>query len=215
MTDPITLARAQLEEITQLLPEYRDWLDLTGIRGHGLNLAAVSTLTGSPVETALIRRERERAPLDALEEVAAEWGWQTSDGEVTRYLLNRIDKASALGLIISEHLTEIASAHARITRLVIRPTPGPTCPLGPEHTTTQTETGYTCRDCDVTRTHDEHAALAAWVARQADILVTRAQAAQLLGLDENTIKQRIRRLDPEYQLIRGVRHYRLDHIAKW
>lgn len=193
MTDPIAVARAQLEEITQLLPEYRDWLDLTGLRGHRLNLAAVTTLTGSPVETAILHREREQAPLDTLEEVAAEWGWQTSDGDVTRYLLNRIDKASSLGLIIGAHLTTIQRAHTHITRLILRPAPGPTCPLGPDHTTTQTDTGYTCRKCDTTRTPDEHKALTAWVARQAGHPLTPRQAATIYHIPIDTIYSWIRR----------------------
>lgn len=191
-------AREQLAEIAALLPELGDVLStLAGLRGGGPDLASAATLTGSPVEAAVIATDRGRAPLDELDRIAADWGRRPGETDPIPWMAANIAKVEhTRGRIEPEHLATIAWAHSVVSRLVYRPKHAGACPVGHEPPVTMETTGpdaHYCPTCEVTRTAAEIKALQRFRLLAADPHLTAAEAARLTGVKAATIRKWIER----------------------
>lgn len=213
MTDTL---RSQMEEIIQWWPLLDDVADsLIGITGHGVDLTGVHTTSGtSATELAVIQLEEIQQISIDLTALAKKMGYRPGlDGTARHYVHANLAWARK-NLAAAEVDPIITDLHKRIARLTghaPRPT-GRTCPACGESQLHIIDEGLHCDTCAITRHPDEIKALTTWRATNSNALVTRKQAATILGEPENTIKQRIRRRNPDYETINGVRHYQLSDL---
>ena len=215
MTD-IDLTRSQLEDIIRWWPLLDDVADsLLGVTGHGVDLAGIHTTSGtSATELAVIQLEEIQQISIDLTALARKMGFRPGlDGTARHYVHANLAWARA-NLAAAELDPIITDLHKRIAKLTghaPRPT-GRTCPACGENQLHIVDEGLHCDTCAITRHPDEVKALTTWRATNSNALVTRKEAAHILGEPENTIKQRIRRRNPDYQTINGTRHYTISDL---
>ena len=216
MTTDLDLARARMTEIIQWWPILDDVADsLLGITGHGVTLDGVrSDNADSATELAVIQLDQiDQISVD-LAALAKKMGWRSGlDGPARHYVHAHLPWARAN---LSPHevepvITDIHKRIARLTGYAPRST-GRTCPGCGEDQLHIVEEGLYCAACDLTRHPDEVQALTLWRLQNANTHVTRKEAALILGEPENTIKQRIRRRQPTFEVIDKTRHYHLGDL---
>jgi len=216
MTD-LDLARQQMEDLIAWWPDLTDHqATLYGLTGHGIDMAGVRTVGSSPVETAVLQTLRTQTLVEELEELAAEWAWRGSqlDGPVLLFLHARLPWASARYPM--DHAADLISRAHSTVRVLTGHAPRPTghsCPgCGKDQLLVVEDEMMHCDTCDLTRTPEEILALTRWRLIANQTLVTRKEAAEILGEHENTIRQRIRRRQLEYELVDGTRRYILGDL---
>ena len=215
MTDLAPL-RSQMEDVIKWWPLLDDVAEtLIGVTGHGVDLAGIHTAGGtSATELAVIQLEEIQQISIDLTALARKMGFRPGlDGTARHYIHANLSWARQ-NLAAAELDTVIADLHKRIARHTghaPRPT-GRTCPACGDDQLKIIDQGLHCDTCAITRHPDEVKALTTWRATNSNALVTRKEAAHILGEPENTIKQRIRRRNPDYQTINGTRHYTISDL---
>ena len=217
MTDDLDLARARMTEIIQWWPILDDVADsLLGITGHGVSLTGPTCDSPeSATELAVLQLDHISQLSRDLTLLARKLGWQPHDGNPRLHILAHLDDGRDR-LAPQEFDQVITDTHKQIARLTghaPRPT-GRTCPACGEAQLHIIDTGLHCDTCNITRHPDEIEALTNWRLKNAATVVTRREAALILGEPENTIKQRIRRRQPDYQIINGTRHYTISDLKQ-
>lgn len=208
--------RTQLEDVIKWWPLLDDVADsLLGITGHGVDLAGIHTTSGaSATELAVIQLEDIQQISIDLTALAKKMGFRPGlDGTARHYVHANLAWARK-NLAPADYEPTITDTHKAIARLTghaPRPT-NRTCPACGEAQLTIIDTGLHCDTCNETRDPDEIEALTTWRLQNANAHVTRKEAALILGEQENTIKQRIRRRQPDYELINGTRHYTIGDL---
>ncbi len=210
------LTRTLLEDIVQwwpILEDVQESLYHSGSTGR-VSLSGVrSSDPDSPPMIAVIRLERIHHIRLHVELLAHEWGWRDGDGPYHLYLFSRWAWASRH--MPADHADRVTHIHAKLQRLV-KEGPLPTdriCPSCGESQLMETREGqYWCGTCELVREEAELKAVVGWRLIANNAVVTRKDAAQILGESENTIKQRIRRRQSPYEIINGTRHYILGDL---
>ena len=175
-----------LVEIHRLLPEVDALLGASlDASAPPPDLAGVHTGPGRPVEASALRREAMLHPLAELWAIAAEAGRAPTDerSPIAYLLAERPDLPPA-------PLERVLRALNALLEPVAKP-----CPLNHEEggALEPTPRGYYCPECDIERTEDDLNILRGWIIQQADPLVTRSQASQLLGVPRGTLRVWIHR----------------------
>lgn len=214
MTTDVT--RSQLEDLIQwwpLLDDLQGAVYSPGSNGR-TNVSGVrSSDPDSAPMIAVIRLERIHHIRLHVELLAHEWGWRPGDEPYFRFLLARWPWAKTH--MPAEHADRITHIHSKLQQIT-REGPLPVdrvCPsCGTSHLA-ETITGQLwCDTCQLVREESELKALTTWRLIANDTLVTRREAARILGESENTIKQRIRRRGLDYQVADGTRRYNLGQL---
>ena len=217
MTD-LALVRTQMTDIIQWWSILDDVADsLLGITGHGVSLTGPTCDSPeSATELAVLQRDQIDQLSRDLTSLAKKMGWRAGkDGNPRIYIHANLAWARQ-NLAPADYeptITTIHRAIARLTGHAPRST-GRTCPACGDSQLHIVDTGLHCDTCAITRHPDEVAALTSWRLQNAATVVTRKEAALILGEPENTIKQRIRRRNPDYELINGTRHYTIGDLKQ-
>lgn len=210
----VNQVREWLEELIVLRPEYEKFGELLALRGHGADLSGVATVAGSPVENTVVQLEQHRGPLDELDTIAAQWGHLEGDGPTVNFMLGNLARVYQNRIATSEDFETIGVVYRRVVKVVDRPVYGPPCPLHDALPRTRfVDGGYFCSECGLTRSVEELVTLARWTLRRSNPRVTPREAADILGVDENTIRKRITRRKPERTVVNGCYRYNLDDIS--
>ena len=175
-----------LVEIYRLLPEVDARRDASlDASGPPPDLAGVRTGPGNPVEASAYRREALLHPLAELYTIATEAGRAPTD------------ERSPIAYLLAERPDVPPAPLERVLRALnalLEPAAKP-CPLNHEEggNLEPTPRGYYCPQCGIERTEEDLNTLRGWIIKQADPLVTRSQASQLLGVPRGTLRVWIHR----------------------
>ncbi|WP_461031142.1 hypothetical protein [Trueperella pyogenes] len=197
----LEIARRQLEELIVWREDFAERLAVVlGMKGSPTELAPAAHATRSPVETALVRAQQLGAIGEAVEDIAAEWGFDASQhaGDIRLaafvYVYGRLAWACRHFPMV-DAFDAISKAHA--AAVDGRPSPyNRICPAHPESMTLLAESpggDLYCSECSRTFTIEEVNGLGLLHLVGANPPVKIATAAELLNLEAGTIRQWVRR----------------------